>query len=160
VDESEYDVHDADEEHDGERDEQASVCAGGEGERLGGDGWSLRVRASYPQLDLVEFETAGDWSGPRAHYHARHVDAFYVLHGELEFRVAGENLIAAAGTSVVVPPGVVHAFSPRGDDARFLNVHAPGIDFVELNRRYARGEQVAESDYDVHDVENGDSGSS
>src|SRR5712691_5246190 len=67
--------------------------------------------------------------------------------GELEFRVAGETVSAHAGSYVLVPPGVVHAFTNPGPGrARFLNVHAPETGFVEYMRARARGEDVNPED--------------
>ena len=64
--------------------------------------------------------------GPDVHTHRDEDDAFYVLQGELTFIVDGAEVVARAGTFVLVPPGVAHTFTNRGDiEARFLNVHAP-----------------------------------
>jgi mannose-6-phosphate isomerase-like protein (cupin superfamily) len=38
------------------------------------------------------------------------------------------------GTSVVVPPGVPHTFTTAAPRARWLNVHAPAMGFVEYVR--------------------------
>ncbi len=64
--------------------------------------------------------------GPPPHVHDDEDDAFYVLEGELVFTVDGEEVVAGAGTFVLVPPGVEHTFENRTDaPARFFNVHAP-----------------------------------
>jgi mannose-6-phosphate isomerase-like protein (cupin superfamily) len=63
----------------------------------------------------------------------RHADSFHVLDGELEFRVDGETIRAAAGTTVAIPPGVVHAFTSVRP-SRFLNIHAPSFGFAEYLR--------------------------
>jgi len=53
-------------------------------------------------------------------------------------------LRASAGTSVLVPPGLVHAFDNAGDaPARWLNFHAPSTGFIA----YLRGE----GSFDSHD---------
>jgi quercetin dioxygenase-like cupin family protein len=60
-----------------------------------------------------------------------------VLAGEMTLRVGPELelLEAAAGTLVLVPPGVVHGFDNDSDgEVRFLNFHAPGCNFVEYLR--------------------------
>jgi mannose-6-phosphate isomerase-like protein (cupin superfamily) len=124
----------------------------GEGEALGAEERLIRVKAIRPELDLLEFDVGRGYEGPGPHYHERHADSFYVLEGELEFTVDGETVRAPAGTSVVVPPGVVHAFTNAGPGrARFLNVHAPDIGFVEYLRARARDEDVDPADYDIHE---------
>lgn len=77
-----------------------------------------------------------------------------MLAGELEFTLGEETVRAAAGAAVLVPPGVVHAFTNPGPGrARFLNVHAPERGFVDYQRALARGEDVEPADFDVHDVD-------
>ena len=58
---------------------------------------------------------------------------------------------AEAGTSVVIPPGVAHAFTSVGS-ARFLNVHAPSCGFAEYLRKVDAGEDVDPAAYDVYDL--------
>jgi quercetin dioxygenase-like cupin family protein len=132
---------------------EAVVVARGDGELLSGEERLLRVKVSRPELDVLEFEVGAGYEGPGPHYHERHVDAFYVLDGELQFDLAGETVRAHAGTFVAAPPGVVHAFTnpgPRG--ARFLNVHAPDRGFVDYLRARDRGEAIDPTRYDIHDV--------
>ena len=132
---------------------KAVVSGRGEGEPLSAEQRELLVKAVRPELDFLEYDVGPGYEGPGPHYHERHVDSFYVLEGELEFTVDGEIVRAAAGTYVLVPPRVVHAFTNPGPGrARFLNVHAPETGFVELLRARARGEDVDPADYDVHDV--------
>ncbi len=95
-----------------------------------------------------------EFEGPGPHFHKLHVDAFYVLEGQLEFTVGTETLLAGAGTSVAIPPGIVHAFTnPGPGGARYLNIHAPDSGFVELLRRRVRGEEFDETEYDIYDVD-------
>ncbi len=42
--------------------------------------------------------------------------------------------VAGVGTFVAAPPGVEHTFTSGPDGARLLNVHAPGVGFVERLR--------------------------
>jgi mannose-6-phosphate isomerase-like protein (cupin superfamily) len=60
------------------------------------------------------------------HVHDDEDDAFYIVAGEMTFRLGDEVVAAPPGTFVLVPPGVVHGF--RNDGAapvRMLNIHAP-----------------------------------
>jgi len=129
------------------------VSRPGEGEPLERADRTILVKGLTPELDLLEYDVGPDYEGPGPHYHERHADSFYVLEGELEFRLGDETVRAPAGTSVVVPPGVVHAFTnARPDRARFLNVHAPESDFVEFLRAVMRGDDIDPVDYDIHNV--------
>ena len=126
----------------------------GEGEVLTGEDRELRVKAVRPELDLLEYDVGPGYEGPGPHFHKRHVDSFYVLDGELEFTLAGKSVRAAAGTFVVAPIGVVHAFTnPGPGPARFLNVHAPETGFVELLRARDRGDDPDAERFDVFDAD-------
>jgi mannose-6-phosphate isomerase-like protein (cupin superfamily) len=132
----------------------AVVSGPGEGEPLESEHRELVVKAVRPELDFLEYDVGPGYEGPGPHYHERHVDSFYVLEGELEFTLAGETIRATAGTYVLVPPRVVHAFTnPGRGRARFLNVHAPETGFVEYLRARERGEDVDPERHDVHDVD-------
>jgi mannose-6-phosphate isomerase-like protein (cupin superfamily) len=132
----------------------AAIRRPGEGELLETENRDLRVRASWEQMDLLEYEAGPGYEGPGPHFHKRHVDSFYVLEGELEFTVGGETLRAGAGTSVSVPTGVVHSFTnPGSSRARFLNVHAPECGFVDFIRARDIGEDVDPAHYDIWEVE-------
>jgi quercetin dioxygenase-like cupin family protein len=129
------------------------VCGPGEGERLEAPHRVACVKAEYPELDLLEFELGPDHEGPRSHFHERHAHAFYVLDGELEFRVGIETVRARRGTTVLVPSGVVHAFTNPGPaSARFLDIHTPQSRLVDWMRARERGELVDPRDFDVHYV--------
>lgn len=47
---------------------------------------------------------------PFAHVHEQYEEVFYVLEGEVEYRLGEGWTVAPAGTTVCVPRGVVHAF--------------------------------------------------
>jgi mannose-6-phosphate isomerase-like protein (cupin superfamily) len=60
------------------------------------------------------------------HVHERLEETWYLLDGELEFRIQGETFTAGAGATVFVPPHVPHAFANRTDAvARFLMTMSP-----------------------------------
>jgi mannose-6-phosphate isomerase-like protein (cupin superfamily) len=126
------------------------VVGPGEGERL--DAEHL-IKLSLPQIDVLEFTVGPEYEGPGPHFHERHVDSFHVLEGELEFAVGKQTLRAGPGTSVSVPPGVVHSFTnPGPGGARFLNVHTPG-GFAEYMRARFAGHDPDPADFDIHDVD-------
>ena len=107
---------------DGTRPATAAVV-GGEGFQA--DGMTLLA-------DIDEIAVADAWSdlaGPPApHVHARHVESFYVLKGELAITIGGREHRVGAGSWVQVPAGVAHAVSSPAP-ARFVNLHTPSCGF-------------------------------
>ncbi len=77
-------------------------------------------------MAVAEFTFPPHSPSPFPHVHRAHEEGFYVLEGELEFKVDGETLHAGTGSFVMVPIGVSHTFSNPGDKpARFLNTFTP-----------------------------------
>src|SRR4051794_41645873 len=67
-------------------------------------------------------------AGPDPHVHREHTDSFFVLTGELHFRLGPdlEPLAVTAGAWLTVPPMVAHTFvNAPGAEATFLNFHSP-----------------------------------
>lgn len=98
---------------------------------------TLRILFSHELLDVTWTRHEAGERGAEPHVHREHVDAFYVLEGELAFRLGPElePVIAPAGTFVAVPPGVVHGFDNDSSAAvRFLNFHAPSGGFADYLR--------------------------
>src|SRR4051812_29024635 len=101
----------------------------------------LRILCDHEWLNVTWTRHAAGERGAEPHVHLHHVDAFYVLSGEMTLHVgpALERLTATDDTLVVVPPGLVHGFgNDSAGEVRFLNFHAPGCGFVEHLR--GRGE--------------------
>jgi mannose-6-phosphate isomerase-like protein (cupin superfamily) len=97
----------------------------------------LRILCEHEWLHATWTRHAEGERGADPHVHLRHVDAFYVLAGELTLRAGPEleRLAATPGTLVLVPPGLVHGFDNDGPgELRFLNFHAPGYGFAEYLR--------------------------
>jgi len=108
------------------------------GERLRTGRRELLIKGDLDDLCVVEWKLDGPFTGPPLHHHALSIDAFYVLEGELELTIGGEEHTADEGTLVAVPLGVDHTFNHRRDDpARVLNIHAPGRGFADTLRRMA-----------------------
>jgi quercetin dioxygenase-like cupin family protein len=106
----------------------------------------FHIKVGRPELVLTEAIYAPGDRGPDPHVHHDHVDSFFVLEGQLEWRVGPdlEPHTGGAGTFVSVPREVLHTFRNLGPgDTRFLNLHAPGCGF----ERYLRGEYP---DFDQH----------
>lgn len=57
------------------------------------------------------------------HVHHRDDEAWYVIEGALRFRLADRELVAPAGSTVLVPAGVPHTFGNAGPaPSRYLIV--------------------------------------
>ena len=76
--------------------------------------------------------------GANPHVHRHHTDLFYVLDGELTIGLGSDRQETAvpAGSLVVAPPLVVHAFrnASPAEELRYLNFHAPGGGFADYLR--------------------------
>jgi mannose-6-phosphate isomerase-like protein (cupin superfamily) len=71
---------------------------------------------------------------PFLHLHRRHEEAFYVLEGELQFKLGDEEIHARPGSAILVPPGTPHCFRNIGDgDVRWLVITGPasGVTMIE-----------------------------
>jgi quercetin dioxygenase-like cupin family protein len=89
--------------------------------------------------------------GPGLHVHREHIDAFYVLEGELTFHVgpAGDPVRVGPGGFVAVPPDVGHGFANESDaDATWLNFHAPDAGFAQYLRDARDGKGGAFDSFD------------
>jgi quercetin dioxygenase-like cupin family protein len=120
-----------------------SVFRPGEGERLADETRAFVIKGDVEQISINEVDAGPGFEGVGPHFHKRHVDAFYILEGELEFVVDGTTIRAGAGTTLVVPPGVVHSFAPASPHTRYLNIHAPDSGFLDFMRAQHRGEEAS-----------------
>ena len=111
---------------------ERTLLAPGEGETIR-PGFEIKV--GRPELVLTEALYAVGAAGPDPHVHHDHVDSFWVLEGQLggESAPTSSRSRAPPGASRLVPPDVLHTFhNPGPGQARFLNMHAPGLGFEEL----------------------------
>jgi quercetin dioxygenase-like cupin family protein len=118
-------------------DEPVFVAAGA-GEIIG-DSPERRVEilSDRDELNATVSRFGPHRDGADLHVHRLHTDFFYVLEGELTVRLGPDDtpVTVQPGTLARVPPLVVHGFRNASDaDMRFLNVHAPGQQFVEYLR--------------------------
>ena len=117
----------------------------GQGKLESGQGRSVSLRGTRVVFKVESDSAAGasltEWNAlpgfdTGLHIHDRLEETWFVLSGELEFRVGDETFTAGAGTTVFVPPHVPHAFANRsGSEATFLlTLSPPGHDryFDEL----------------------------
>jgi len=115
---------------------------------------SVVIKAAHELMDLTESRYAPGEEGPGPHVHRQHADVFYVLEGELVFRLGpdGRRIEAPAGTLVLVPQNVIHSFANEGRaEARYLNAHAPSMGFAESLRVRRDGRRYDAGDFDSFD---------
>jgi mannose-6-phosphate isomerase-like protein (cupin superfamily) len=94
---------------------------------LRGEGREVSILAAQEEMTLTHARYSGGQNVAGPHIHHRHTDAFYVVEGELTFRVGceAETVAVRSGGLVAVPPGVAHAFANGGGQAaRWLTIHA------------------------------------
>ena len=77
-------------------------------------------------------------SSPPLHVHCNEDEVFHLLSGEARFSLAGEDIAAAAGDTLVAPKGVPHTFVVTSrEGARWLTVTG-NRDFERMLRATAR----------------------
>ena len=109
----------------------AVILMPGEGERIevGGAVSAMKAVAATTggAFSMAEVLVPAGFPGPPLHLHRRMTDAFYVLSGALRVTAGGRATDLPAGGFALVPPGVPHTFAnPFAEDARVLNLNAPG----------------------------------
>lgn len=81
---------------------------------------------------------------PPLHIHRNEDEVFHILSGTVRFHVAGTDLLATEGQTVVAPKGIPHSYRVESQaGARFLTV-THGADFETMLRRMSRPAQTAE----------------
>jgi quercetin dioxygenase-like cupin family protein len=87
--------------------------------------------------------------GPPPHVHSRENEGFYIIEGEITFRIGEERVVATAGTFANMPVGVPHSFKNESDRiAKVLITVAPaGLErmFFETGLVVPQGATTAES---------------
>ena len=82
---------------------------------------------------VAEWADAGGGDDPRlliapVHVHHRDDEAWYVLSGQLGFRLGAREVVVDSGGGAFVPRGVAHTFwNPSPSPARYLLVTTPRI---------------------------------
>ncbi len=99
------------------------------------------------RLGIAESVLTPHTPGPPQHRHALHDEGFYVLSGTVRFTVGRKDYDATAGTLVMVPPGVPHAFANTTDQpAVMLSIFTPDLYvqyFRELQELMADGRPLS-----------------
>lgn len=65
------------------------------------------------------------------HVHSRDAGVFFLFEGSIRLKCGELDVVAEAGSTIFLPPGVPHAFKVVGDvAARWFNVQSPHGDFI------------------------------
>jgi quercetin dioxygenase-like cupin family protein len=86
--------------------------------------WLTEGEDTGGQFSLVEV-VARKGTEPPPHTHSREDEAYYVLEGEMAFRVGGKTIEAGPGDYVWLPRGVQHAPMVKTEQVRALVLIAP-----------------------------------
>lgn len=81
---------------------------------------------------------------PPLHIHRNEDEVFHILEGTLRFRVAGKDLTASAGETLVAPKGLPHSYRVESAaGARVLTI-TRGNDFETMLRKAGRPAEKAD----------------
>jgi mannose-6-phosphate isomerase-like protein (cupin superfamily) len=100
------------------------------------------ILAEHEDITITHTRFSTGERGPDLHVHHEHLDAFYVLEGELTFELGPqpEKVRLGPGGFAAIPPHVGHSFvNECGADARWLNFHAPDSGFADFLRTLRAG---------------------
>jgi mannose-6-phosphate isomerase-like protein (cupin superfamily) len=107
---------------------------------------SIIRTGSETEGEVFEFEAVlpSGLSGPPAHWHRVEQEAFEVVEGRLRVRVGHAVRYLGPGESLVVAPGIVHAFSnPTGEQVRVITRETPAGQLEGTAARNGVGWQAA-----------------
>ena len=108
----------------------ATVAGPSGGERFERSNRAVTIKGDAGDISILEIEFEPSFDVP-PHEHSDHVDAFWVLDGEVDFTVGDGVVRGGAGSFVAAPPGSRHGFAgPGPGTAKILNLHAPDAGFA------------------------------
>ena len=82
---------------------------------------------------LVECTVQANGFVAAAHVHPKQAERFEVESGVITFKLAGKEIVAGAGDTVIVPAGVSHKFWNAGEtEATFVCEVTPALQFERL----------------------------
>jgi uncharacterized RmlC-like cupin family protein len=103
---------------------------------LNGDAHAQAVRGATLAIEDLATDGVANEVAP-LHVHHADDEAWHVVSGALRFRFDDQELIARAGTTVLVPAGVPHTFGDAGlGPSRFLMILPARLDrlIIQLHR--------------------------
>lgn len=119
----------------------ATIRPASEGTRVAVVGDLYRYLATGDETDgkyaMID-ATVPPGGGPPPHVHSREEESFFVLEGEITFRLEDETIVAGPNTFLNMPIGSLHSFKNESDmPARMLITVAPaGLEkmFLEVGK--------------------------
>jgi quercetin dioxygenase-like cupin family protein len=96
--------------------------------RFGPNRMFIRIgpKEGAEQLGLMSSSFVPGGGYPFLHVHYSYEEAFFVIDGEVEYQLGETKILATAGSSVFIPPGVPHRFKGVGaDSARIIVLLSP-----------------------------------
>lgn len=113
-------------------DQKGATLARNEGRFVRGTVGNYRIKIGGAEsggaLSVVEYEIL---PGGRtlAHYHLKIYESVFIWEGELRVRVGDAWTTQAAGATILLPVGVVHAWENRSPEpARMLIISTPAVE--------------------------------
>ncbi|WP_170991305.1 cupin domain-containing protein [Herbidospora galbida] len=104
----------------------AAVISADEGDPVPALGMEMKVRRRHLDGLFVVEATIGPGAVVFPHTHSREDECSYLLSGELTYLIGDEVRVASAGSYVVRPRGIRHAFwNALGTPARIIEMHTP-----------------------------------
>src|SRR5882762_6604685 len=123
------------------------IVAPEEGYQLGTGKWKLTTKNTGGSIAICEFnnkDTTG-WNWVPSHVHTREDEVWYVIEGELTFKINNEINSAGPGSLVFSPRNNMHSYRITKAPAKYLLILAPaGIDLLfpevdSLSKKFPRG---------------------
>jgi quercetin dioxygenase-like cupin family protein len=85
------------------------------------------------EYTLIELELEPNGTVAMAHMHPFQTETFEILEGTVNFKVAGETVVAQAGDVVTVEPGQAHKFwNDSGERVVFRTEVRPSLNFERM----------------------------
>src|SRR3982750_3091050 len=103
----------------------------GEGERISFGGVEITFKSPAPGQDswtVLDYRLPARQFGAVLHYHNELIESFYVLEGQIWFRVGEEEITLGPGGFALVPPGTPHSFANHTDAPARMLAHASSSD--------------------------------
>ena len=102
--------------------------------------WTLATKEATNGYEIF-FQDGLAGSGPRSHSHDWD-EAFFVIDGDLTFKIDGEEMKAKPGTFVHIPAGTLHEFKFGENGAKMISITGAGSNasslFTELAAENAK----------------------
>ena len=109
---------------------ESIILGPGEGRTISTLGSKMAFKAvtedTGGRYSLIEYTAGPEFTGPAPHVHLEMEEGFYVVEGAFQIQVGGEQILAKAGSFLLIPRGTVHTFAnPLPTQSKFLLIASP-----------------------------------